>query len=114
MDLKSFNPLEEIEGLGEAATSLLFAAGFSNIHELSEANATHLWGRLDHQNSSLNLLEQLPEIDTVKNWIAQAKAIDPLAVAHQKLQDRLSSAGKIFTLEQWKEYILDFPPPKKQ
>jgi hypothetical protein len=113
MDLKSFNPLEDIKGMSEAETSLLFATGFSNIHELSEANATHLWGRLDHQNSSLKLLEKLPDIDTVKDWIAQAKLIDPLAVAHQVLQERLSSEGKIYTLDQWKDYIAEVPPPKK-
>lgn len=113
MDLKSFNPLEDIKGMSEAQTSLLFATGFSNIHELSEANPVHLWGRLDHQNSSLKLLEQLPEVDTVKDWIAQAKKIDPLAVAHQALQERLSSEGLIFTLDQWKEYIGRFDPPTK-
>lgn len=110
MHLKNFNPLAEIDGLDEAATSLLFAAGVSNVHELSEANAVHLWGLLDHQNNGLNLLEQLPEVDTIKHWIAQAKAIDPLAVAHQQLQDSLGSAGQIFTLEQWKERISNLDP----
>ena len=94
MDLKNFNPLEDIEGMDEAQTSLLFATGFSNIHELSEADAVHLWGRLDHQNASLKLLKELPELDTVKDWIAQAKAIDPLSVAHTALQERFFAFGE--------------------
>jgi C-terminal processing protease CtpA/Prc len=113
MELKSFNPLAEIRGLDAHFTSLLFAAGISNIHELSEADPARLLGRLEHHNDSLNLVDTLPDAATVGHWILQAKDIDPLAVAHKALQERLGSAGQIFTLGQWKDYLEDIEPPSK-
>lgn len=113
MELKSFNPLGDIKDLDTHLTSLLFASGISNIHELSEADPTKLLGGLEHHNESLALVDTLPDLGTVGHWIEQARNIDPLAVAHKALQERLDSAGQIFTLGQWKYYLEDIEPPSK-
>ena len=69
--------LMRISGVGEEYSELLEAAGVDTVKELKMRNAANLYERMAEVNATKKLVRQLPAESKVKNWVEQAKSLEP-------------------------------------
>ncbi len=67
--------LFRIEGIGEEYSDLLEEAGVDTVVELSKRVPENLHAKLKEVNEQKKLVKQLPTLETVKQWIVQAKGL---------------------------------------
>jgi predicted flap endonuclease-1-like 5' DNA nuclease len=68
--------LFRIKGVGEEYSDLLEEAGVDTVPELAQRNGENLFAKMTEVNTKKNLVNKLPSVDQVKDWIEQAKKLD--------------------------------------
>jgi predicted flap endonuclease-1-like 5' DNA nuclease len=68
--------LFRVKGIGEEYSDLLEEAGVDTVPELAQRNPDNLHAKLREVNAEKQLVRRLPALSLVKNWVAQAKALD--------------------------------------
>ena len=67
--------LYRIKGIGSQYSELLEAAGVDTVVELSKRVAEHLNSKMIEVNQAKNLVNGLPGVKRIANWIEQAKKL---------------------------------------
>jgi large subunit ribosomal protein L20 len=67
--------LAGLEGLSDQDAEILVAGGISSVQALAQADADILNGSLIAINAEKNLVKEVPSVEQLKAWIAQAKAL---------------------------------------
>jgi predicted flap endonuclease-1-like 5' DNA nuclease len=67
--------LMRIKGVGEEYSDLLEAAGVDTVPELAQRNAANLYEQLVKVNKEKQLVRQIPGMNAVQNWVAEAKLL---------------------------------------
>ncbi len=67
--------LFRVKGIGEQYSDLLEAAGVDTVVELSKRNPKALYETLATVNNEKNLVNQMPGLNRVKNWVKAAKSL---------------------------------------
>ena len=70
--------LMRINGVGKQFAELLHAAGVDTIKELRNRNAENLHAKMVEVNAEKNLTNAVPALSKVEDFVAQAKAMEPL------------------------------------
>ena len=73
--------LFRIKGVGEEYSDLLEEAGVDTVVELAQRKADNLYKKMSEVNTSKNLVNKLPALSQVEDWVAQAKKL-PRAVSY--------------------------------
>jgi predicted flap endonuclease-1-like 5' DNA nuclease len=73
--------LFRINGVGEEYADLLEEAGVDTVPELAQRKADSLLKKMNEVNASKNLVNKLPALSQVEEWIAQAKKL-PRAISY--------------------------------
>ena len=68
--------LFRIKGVGEEYSDLLEEGGVDTVPELAQRNPDNLHAKLREVNDQKKLVRRLPALSLVKDWVAQAKALD--------------------------------------
>jgi predicted flap endonuclease-1-like 5' DNA nuclease len=71
--------LFRINGVGEEYADLLEEAGVDTVVELAKRKADNLHAKMAEVNVSKNLVNKMPALSQVEDWVAQAKKL-PRAV----------------------------------
>ena len=70
--------LYRVKGIGSEYSELLEKAGVDTVKELRNRNADNLHAKLAEVNQSgRRLVRQLPALGQVRDWVLQAKKMDP-------------------------------------
>ena len=64
--------LMRIKGVGTQYSDLLEASGVDTVVELAQRNAENLCAKMAEVNAEKNLVRQVPGLDQVTSWVAQA------------------------------------------
>ena len=67
--------LFRVKGIGEEYADLLEAAGVDTVPELKQRNPDNLYTKMKEVNKEKKLVRNLPGLQRVKDWVAQAKAL---------------------------------------
>jgi predicted flap endonuclease-1-like 5' DNA nuclease len=67
--------LFRIKGVGEQFSDLLEEAGVDTVVELARRNPDNLHAKMLEDNEKKNLVNRPPSLDSVKNWVEQAKEL---------------------------------------
>jgi predicted flap endonuclease-1-like 5' DNA nuclease len=67
--------LYRIKGVGKQYSDLLEKAGVDTVLELSKRVAKHLYARMVEVNQARNLVNHMPGVQQVEDWIVQAKKL---------------------------------------
>lgn len=67
--------LAGLEGLSDQDAEILVAGGITSVQSLAQADADILNGSLIAINAEKNLVKEVPSVEQIKAWIAQAKAL---------------------------------------
>jgi long-chain acyl-CoA synthetase len=67
--------LFRIEGIGEEYADLLERAGVDTVPELAQRNPENLYAKLLEVNQEKNLVNRLPGLAQVADWVAEAKRL---------------------------------------
>jgi predicted flap endonuclease-1-like 5' DNA nuclease len=70
--------LFRIKGVGEEYSDLLEEAEIDTMKELRNRNPENLFNALKATNAEKRLVRRLPSLSEVKNWVEQAKSLEPL------------------------------------
>ena len=73
--------LFRIKGVGEEYADLLEEAGVDTVVELAQRRADNLLKKMEEVNESKNLVNKMPALSQVEDWVAQAKKL-PRAVSY--------------------------------
>ncbi|RMF64061.1 MAG: DUF4332 domain-containing protein, partial [Calditrichaeota bacterium] len=73
--------LFRIRGIGTQYSELLEAAGVDTVKELAQRNPENLFKAMQQTNAAKRLVRQTPSLQSVKEWVAQAKSL-PRAVSY--------------------------------
>ena len=73
--------LFRIKGVGEEYADLLEEAGVDTVVELAQRKAGNLLAKMSETNASKNLVNKMPALSQVEDWVAQAKKL-PRAVSY--------------------------------
>lgn len=73
--------LMRISGVGTQYSDLLEATGVDTVVELSRRNAENLFAAMTDLNAAKQLVRQVPSLDQVKSWVAQAADL-PRVISH--------------------------------
>ena len=73
--------LFRIKGVGEEYADLLEEAGVDTVVELAQRKADNLLAKMTEVNAKKNLVNKMPALSNVEDWIAQAKKL-PRAVSY--------------------------------
>jgi predicted flap endonuclease-1-like 5' DNA nuclease len=73
--------LFRIKGVGEEYADLLEEAGVDTVVELAQRRADNLLAKMNEVNASKNLVNKMPALSQVEDWVAQAKKL-PRAVSY--------------------------------
>ena len=73
--------LFRIKGVGEEYADLLEEAGVDTVVELAQRKAVNLIDKMSQVNASKNLVNKMPALSQVEDWIAQAKKL-PRAISY--------------------------------
>lgn len=68
--------LFRVKGIGEEYSDLLEEAGVDTVPELAQRNGENLFAKLVEVNAQKNLVNKLPALSQVKDWIEQAKKLE--------------------------------------
>ena len=70
--------LYRVKGIGSEYSELLEKAGIDTVKELRNRNADNLHAKLAQANSAgRRLVRQLPALGQVRDWVDQAKKMEP-------------------------------------
>ena len=69
--------LMRVSGVGRQFAELLEASGVDTIKELRHRNAENLATKMGEVNEEKKLSKSAPNVDMIKDWIAQAQKTDP-------------------------------------
>lgn len=69
--------LMRVKGVGKQYAELLEASGVDTIKELRHRNAENLAAKMSEVNGEKNLAKTSPAESLVREWIDQAKAMEP-------------------------------------
>ncbi|BCR05633.1 ferredoxin [Desulfuromonas versatilis] len=72
--------LFRIKGIGQEYADLLEASGVDSVPELAQRKAENLHVKMAEVNERKKLVRQLPTMDRVQDWIAQAKNLPKLVM----------------------------------
>ena len=67
--------LFRIKGIGEQYSDLLECAGVDTVAELAHRNAANLHQKLVETNTDKDVVNKLPALSLIENWIEQAKQL---------------------------------------
>jgi Domain of unknown function (DUF4332) len=67
--------LMRVTGIDGDLGELMELAGVRSVGELAAQDADSLYGRLDAMNAERHIVRNLPPVDVVKSWIAQASSL---------------------------------------
>ncbi|MBI1765603.1 MAG: DUF4332 domain-containing protein [Acidobacteria bacterium] len=70
-----------VNGITEQLANLLEAAGVDTVVELAARVPANLHAKLTETNAAQNLVEAVPAVEEVENWVAQAKEL-PRVISH--------------------------------
>ncbi|MAW51504.1 MAG: ferredoxin [Geminicoccus sp.] len=70
--------LMRIKGIGKQFSELLEAAGVDTVKELRNRNAENTAAKMAEVNAEKKLTRSVPAASMVADWVAQAKAMDPI------------------------------------
>jgi predicted flap endonuclease-1-like 5' DNA nuclease len=70
--------LVRIKGVGEEYSDLLEEAGVDTVNELKNRNPANLHEAILKVNEAKRLVRRPPALSMVKNWVAQAKKLEPM------------------------------------
>ena len=73
--------LFRIKGVGEEYADLLEEAGVDTVVELAKRKADNLLAKMVEVNDKKNLVNKMPALSQVEDWVAQAKKL-PRAVSY--------------------------------
>ena len=73
--------LFRVKGIGEEYADLLEEAGVDTVVELAKRKADNLLAKMAEVNDKKNLVNKIPALTQVEDWIAQAKKL-PRAVSY--------------------------------
>ena len=73
--------LYRIKGVGSQYSDLLEKAGVDTVVELSKRVADNLYAKMVEVNKAKNLVNAMPGLKQVENWIDQAKKL-PRVITH--------------------------------
>ncbi len=73
--------LMRISGVGTQYSDLLEAAGVDTVVELAQRKAENLHKKMGEVNAAKRLVRQLPTVDQVAAWVAQAGSL-PRVITH--------------------------------
>ena len=73
--------LFRIKGVGEEYADLLEEAGVDTVVELAQRKAGNLLAKMTEVNAKKNLVNKMPALSQVEDWVAQAKKL-PRAVSY--------------------------------
>jgi predicted flap endonuclease-1-like 5' DNA nuclease len=73
--------LFRVRGIGEEYADLLEEAGVDTVAELAQRKADNLLSKMAGVNASKNLVNKMPSLSQVEDWIAQAKKL-PRAIQY--------------------------------
>lgn len=73
--------LFRIKGVGEEYADLLEEAGVDTVVELAQRKAANLLKTMTEVNAKKNLVNKMPALSQVEDWIAQAKKL-PRAIKY--------------------------------
>ena len=73
--------LFRVKGVGEEYADLLEEAGVDTVVELAQRKAENLLKKMEEVNASKNLVNKMPGLSQVEEWIAQAKKL-PRAISY--------------------------------
>lgn len=72
--------LVRINGVGEEYSELLQAAGINTVSDLAKQNADKLFDKIIEINNKKNIVEQIPALPMIRDWISQSKNL-PIIIA---------------------------------
>lgn len=81
LEWTNYADLYRIKGVGEEYSQLLEAAGVDTVPELAQRKAENLHAKMVEINTAKKLVRQLPSLQMVESWVAQAKAL-PRAIEY--------------------------------
>ncbi|NSW53015.1 MAG: DUF4332 domain-containing protein [Anaerolineae bacterium] len=81
LEWTNYADLYRIKGVGEEYSQLLEAAGVDTVPELAQRKAENLHAKMVEINTAKKLVRQLPNLQMVESWVAQAKAL-PRAIEY--------------------------------
>lgn len=67
--------LMRVKGVGQKYAALLVAAGIDSVPELGTRNPANLLSAMSATNAKSALVENLPTVEEVTNWVTQAKSL---------------------------------------
>lgn len=70
--------LMRIDGVGGQYAELLEKSGVDTVKELRNRNAENLTTKIEEVNNEMNLVNKIPSLSQVEDWIAEAKTLDPV------------------------------------
>lgn len=68
--------LMRVSGIGEKYGDLLEIAGVDTVPELAQRNPENLRKALEEANDEHDLVQALPAVSRVEDWVGQAKKLD--------------------------------------
>ena len=78
LDWVGMADLFRIKGVAAQFAELLKAAGVDTVKELRTRNAENLFAKMEEVNKEKSLTRSVPRLDQVKDFIEQAKALEPV------------------------------------
>ena len=73
--------LMRITGVGTQYSDLLEASGVDTVIELAQRNAENLFAKMAEVNGVKRLVRQVPSVEQVKRWVAEAATL-PRVISH--------------------------------
>ena len=73
--------LARVKGAGAAYAELLEAAGVGTLFEFSQRNPANLYAKMQAVNKLKKLVQLLPSVDQVKEWVNQAKKLPRMVIS---------------------------------
>jgi predicted flap endonuclease-1-like 5' DNA nuclease len=70
--------LFRIKGIGEQYSDLLEEAGVDTVKELRNRNPEALHSKIKEINNKKNLVNRVPSLDMVTDWVKQAEKLKPI------------------------------------
>ncbi len=67
--------LFRVKGIGSQFAELLVRSGIGSVSELAGADATALRATLEVSNEEKNMVNKIPSVDTLSNFIAEAASL---------------------------------------
>lgn len=68
--------LARIKGIGGQYADLLEESGVDSVPELAQRNAANLHAKMEEVNASRNLVNRVPSLSEVEDWVQQASGLD--------------------------------------